>query len=91
MKSLMSHLAGYSVIGRHGPLGTVVDVETMLGDGGESIVFRGGVSDALQYHVPAALVRSISPHRRTLVLDVDVGDFVPRLGNDGTVELHLNR
>jgi hypothetical protein len=91
MKSLLSNLAGYRVIGRHGFLGTVVDVDTVLGDGEESIVFRGGISDALQFHVPAALVRSVSTRTRTLTLDVDVGDFVPRLGQDGTVELHLGR
>lgn len=28
---------------------------------------------------------------RTLTLEVDVGDFAPRLGKDGTVELELSR
>jgi hypothetical protein len=91
MRSLLTKLDGYSVVGKHGVLGTVVDVDTTVGDGEEVVVFRGGVSDALQYHVPTTLVRSVSPRNRILMLDVDVGDFVPRLGDDTTVEPHLNR
>jgi hypothetical protein len=91
MRSLVSNLAGYSVIGRHGFLGTVVRVETARGDGDESIVFRGGISDALRFHVPTTRVRSISAVNRTVTLEVDVVDFAPRLGDDGTVELYLSR
>lgn len=87
MTSLLQNLTGYSVIGRHGYLGTVVD------DAGsrERIVFRGGISDALLFYVPMAHVRSISACNRTVTLEVDVGDFAPRPGKDGTVELHLSR
>jgi hypothetical protein len=91
MRPLLSKLEGYSVVGRHGVLGTVVEVDTPASDGEEFIVFRGGISEALQYRVPATLVRSVSPRNRSLKLDVDVGDFVPRLGDDGTVELRLSR
>ncbi len=89
MPSDIHQLDGYSVIGTHGFLGTVVEVDTLVADGKEIIVFRGGVSDALEYHVPADQVQSISALDRTLIVDVDVGDFVPRLGTDGTIELHL--
>jgi hypothetical protein len=36
-------------------------------------------------------LRSISPSRRTVTVEADVGDFVPRLGEGGTVELHIVR
>ena len=88
MTSLLQNLSGYSVIGRHGYLGTVVDVDV---GSHERIVFRGGISDALLFHVPMTQVRSISACNRTVTLDVDVGDFAPRPGKDGTVELHLSR
>ena len=91
MRSLASNLAGYSVIGRHGFLGTVVDADATRGEGEGTIVFTGGVSDALRFHVSTTLVQRISERNRTLTVDVDVGDFVPRLGADGTVELHLHR
>lgn len=83
MTPLQTDLAGYTVIGRHGYLGTVVE------GGGDPIVFRGGISDALLFHVPAAMVATISPGSRSVTLEVDVGDFTPRLGEDGRVELHL--
>lgn len=54
-----------------------------------TIVVRGGVSDALEYHVPATRLVSISPVTRTLRVDVDVADFVPSFAEDGTVELRL--
>lgn len=83
-------LVGYRVIGRHGELGIVVDGEVFRGAGdGPTIVVRGGVSDALLYNVPATRLLSISREARTVTVDVDVADFVPRLGDDGTVELHL--
>jgi hypothetical protein len=91
MTSVLPNLTGYSVIGRHGYLGTVVDVDTMHTEPRDSIVFRGGVSDALIFHVPVSHVCRISSSERTLTLEVDVGDFAPRLGEDGTVELHLSR
>ena len=91
MTSLVSNVAGYSVIGRHGFLGTVVRARAEQGDGEDEIVLRGGISDALLFFVPATLVRSVSDRTRTVDVDVDVGDFVPRLGADGTVELHLAR
>jgi hypothetical protein len=91
MTSVLPNLAGYSVIGRHGYLGTVVEVDPIHTGSREGIVFRGGISDALIFHVPASHVCRISPSDRTLTLEVDVGDFAPRPGEDGTVELHLSR
>lgn len=83
-------LLGYRVRGRHGELGIVVDRRGFRGTGDDpTILVRGGVSDALLYHVPATRLRSVSRATRTATIDVDVADFVPRLGDDGSVELHL--
>lgn len=85
-----SQLVGYRVLGRQGELGRVVDAEG-LDEAPESsaIVVRGGVSDALIYHVPATRLVSVSRESRTVRVNVDVADFVPSLGDDGTVDLHL--
>ena len=84
----LEHLNGFRVIGRHGYLGTVVDANP---EAEERIVFRGGISDALVFRVPMTRVSSISASNRTVTLDVDIGDFTPRAGDNGTVELHLGR
>lgn len=92
MKPPVSRLVGYSVIGRHGFLGTVVGSDTAPGHSAEeTIAFRGGISDSLLFHLPTTRLRSISPSRRTVTVEVDVGDFVPRPGEGGTVELHIVR
>lgn len=87
---MSSDLVGFQALGRHGELGVVVGVA----DGGDGhpqeIVIRGGVSSALIYFVPPAHVHAISPERRTVVLDVDLTDFVPTLRADGTIELRLS-
>jgi hypothetical protein len=92
MKAPVSRLVGYSVIGRHGFLGTVVGNESASGQPAEeTIVFRGGISDSLLFHLPATRLHTISPSRRTVTVEVDVGDFVPRQGEHGTVELYMVR
>jgi hypothetical protein len=92
MKTPVSKLVGYSVIGRHGFLGTVVGNDSASGQPAEeTIVFRGGISDSLLFHLPTTRLRSISPSRRTVTVGVDVGDFVPRPGEGGTVELYIVR
>lgn len=81
---------GWRVLGRQGELGVVVEADNLAAPSEDStIVVRGGVSDALQYHVPATHLVSISPVTRTLRVDVDVADFVPSFGEGGTVELRL--
>lgn len=86
----LSDLVGYRVLGRQGEIGRVVDAE---GDHGEpessTIVVRGGVSDALVYHIPALRLVSVSHVSGTVEADVDVTDFVPSFGNRGTVDLRL--
>jgi len=90
MNAPVSRLVGYSVIGRHGFLGTVVGNESASRQPAEEmIVFRGGISDSLLFHLPATRLRAISPSRRTVTVEVDVGDFVPRPGERGTVELYI--
>lgn len=85
---MSTQTVGFDVLARHGSLGVVVDVEHDAGASDPTaLVVRGGVSDLLTYHVPAALVSRISPERRSVFLDVDLADFVPSLNPDGTVEL----
>jgi hypothetical protein len=88
-------LVGCGVFGRRGYLATVATEQGgddgNDGNDGAVILVRGGVSDALVFHLPASRVRSVSPTQRTVTIDADVGDFVPRLGDRGTVELHLVR
>lgn len=64
-----------------------MDVTENAGSDSQVIVVRGGVSDALTYFVPAARVRTLSPEGRTVRLEIDLTEFVPRLRQDGTVEL----
>lgn len=81
-------LVGFRALGRHGELGVVVE------SGGEdpsltSLVVRGGVSSGLVYFVPRRHVEAVRHDRRTVILDVDLHDFVASLRADGTVELTL--
>lgn len=82
-------LFGYRALGRHGDLGVVVDVvpSPKRSDESQLLVIRGGVSDGLTYFVPAARALGISVEQRTVCFDLDLTDFVPRLTDDGTVEL----
>jgi hypothetical protein len=82
-------LVGFRALGRQGELGVVVREEPSFEGRSESIVVQGGASQALTYFVPPARLRTVSPERRTVVLDVDLSEFVPRLHDDGTVELRL--
>ncbi len=83
-------LVGFRVDGRHGRLGTVIAADDATVDGESSeLLVRGGASDALTYHVPVSVVGEVSVERRTVTLDLDVVDFTPRLGDDGSVDLFL--
>lgn len=87
----LPNLIGWRVLGRQGELGLVVDAHHPAeAPDSSTIVIRGGVSDALRYHVPATRLVSISPVTRTVKVDVDVADFVPSFGDGGTVELRLS-
>lgn len=79
-------VVGYRALGRQGELGVVVGIEAEDGRPSELVV-RGGISAALTYYVPTAFVRTVSDDRRTIHLDADLSDFVPKLHEDGTVEL----
>ena len=82
-------VVGFEARGRHGALGVVVAVDED-GDGrATALIVRGGVSEALVYHVPWPRVRTVSEETRTIVIDLDLVDFDPRLREDGTVELRL--
>ena len=80
-------LVGFRAFGRHGELGVVVDVKGDSAADSQIIVVRGGVSDGLMYFVPDARIRSLSLEHRTVRLDIDLTEFVPRLHRDGTIEL----
>jgi len=83
----LADLVGFRLLGRFGELG-IVEGRSSLGDD-VTLVARGGVSHALVYHVPERSILEVSAERRTVTVDVDVADFVPSLGNDGTVVLEL--
>lgn len=86
----LSDLVGYRMLGREGELGRVVEAEWVHGVvGGSTIVVRGGISDALVYHVPASRLVYVSHETGTVRADVDVADFVPSFGDRGTVDLRL--
>jgi hypothetical protein len=55
------------------------------------LVVRGGVSRALVYRVPWRRIVEVSDEGSTLRADVDIADFVPSLGDDGTVVLELKQ
>jgi hypothetical protein len=82
-------LVGFRALGRHGDLGVVVDVvpSQTCSDESQLLVVRGGVSDGLVYFVSTARALGISAEHRTVCFDLDLTDFVPRLADDGTVEL----
>jgi hypothetical protein len=82
-------LVGYRLLGRYGDLG-IVEGESSAG-GELMLVVRGGVSRALVFHVPMRRTLDVSAQRRTVTVDVDVADFVPSLGDDGTVVLELTQ
>lgn len=79
-------IVGFEAHGRYGALGTVVDIECDA-ERPHTLVIRGGVSKALLFLVPCARVRAVSARTRTVILDVDLGDFDSSLLPDGTVEL----
>jgi hypothetical protein len=82
-------LVGYEVRGRHGVLGVVVGVSPSEPGVGAEMRVLGGKTDLLLYVIPVVQVSAVARERRIVVLDVDVGDFVPTLREDGTVELRL--
>lgn len=86
----LSDLVGYRLLGRQGELGRIVHLEGLEGAPQSStLVVRGGVSDALVYHVPAVRLMTVSRETGTARADVDVADFLPSFGDRGTVELRL--
>ena len=84
-------LIGFTVDGRHGRLGTVIDAEGEPRAEQAELLVRGGASDALYYHVPASVVADVSGATATITIDLDVTDFTPRLREDGSVDLYLVR
>jgi len=79
------------VLGRHGELGTVVDVESAPGEiDGPALVLRGGVSNALVYVLPSRRIVGVSDENCTVTADADVTDFVALLSGDGSVVLRLD-
>jgi hypothetical protein len=79
---------GWRVSGRHGLLGRVVpsDSDRHPHDR-ESLLVRGGTSEALYYHVPVALVTRIALKKRLVHVDADIADFTAHLRRDGSVDL----
>lgn len=87
----LAALVGYRVLGRLGDLGVVTEATRLAGAADLSIlIVRGGVSRGLRFEVPATRVREVAHQQRTLVVDADIVDFVPRLTEEGDVELRLD-
>lgn len=81
-------VAGWTVAGRHGPLGHVVPSDNEdRPSGSTSLIVRGGTSHVLYYHVPVALVTRVALSRRMLQIDADIADFTAHLRPDGSVDL----
>jgi hypothetical protein len=78
---------GFRVHGRYGLLGVVLAAGQEEGESPPVLVVRGGMSEALTFYVPEDWVRAVSEETRILLVDADIGDFVPSLRRDGTVEL----
>ena len=89
----LEDVAGWTVSGRHGPLGHVVPPED--GDWGTNqsplLLVRGGTSYALYFHVPVELVTAVARGRCDLRIDADVSDFTAHLRPDGSVDLFLSQ
>jgi hypothetical protein len=80
-------IVGFRVLGTHGELGVVVDLAQPTVADPELLVVRGGISNALTYYIPADRVRTFSRKSRTILVDVDLVDFVPHLDEEGRIEL----
>jgi hypothetical protein len=78
------------VLGRFGEIGRVVGTEREDNDPETiGLVVRGGISEALVFHVPAERLLRVSSARETVYADVDIADFLARLDQEGRVELRL--
>jgi hypothetical protein len=80
-------IVGYRVLGTRGELGVVVDLPPAREPEPEVILVQGGVSNSLTFHVPTHRVRSLSRESRTIYVDIDLLDFIPRLDENGAIEL----
>jgi hypothetical protein len=85
----LEDVAGWTVSGRHGPLGRVVQPESADWDADEHplLLVRGGRSRALLFHVPLELVTVVARSRCEIRIDADVSDFSAHLRADGSVDL----
>lgn len=84
----MPNVSGWTVSGRHGPLGQVVSFhEDCLTGETDALLVRGGTSHVLYFHVPLELVTKVSPGPRVLKIDADISDFTAHLRPDGSVDL----
>ena len=84
-------LDGFEVRGRIGSLGfiTAADDDAVVPGVAAELVVIGGRSSLLHFHIPLEHITSVSKKTRSVSVDVDVVDFTPRVGDDGTVELHI--
>lgn len=87
---LSTDIVGFRACGRHGELGIIIELRHDEDGHPDVLVVRGGVTDLLVYHVPAARIRSLSRESRTVRLDIDLAEFAPQLGEDGTIRLYAS-
>lgn len=83
----LNALEGWTVAGRHGPLGRVVLHDDERRDESDVLLVRGGTTKVLYYHVPVGLVARVATGRQVLHIDADIDDFTPHLRPDGSVDL----
>ncbi len=89
-RARVAALVGYQVRGTIASLGVVAPLDHAESvPGATELLVIGGRSSLLHFYIPLEHVTSVSAKARTVVVDVDVVDFTPRVGDDGTVELHI--
>ncbi len=91
-RETVAAVVGFEVRGTIASLGFVAPLDHPEGVSGAAVelLVIGGRSSLLHFYIPLEHVTSVSPKARTVVVDVDVVDFTPRVGEDGTVELHIS-
>ena len=88
----VAEVAGWTVAGRHGRLGEVIEPGADDFEADETeLVVRGGTSQALFFHIPVDLVTNVARSRCWIRVDADVADFAPHLRSDGSVDLYPRR
>ena len=86
--AVLPDVSGWTVTGRHGPLGRVVpQASAGRATESQSLLVRGGKTHVLYFHVPVALVTHVMQRARIVQVDADIADFSAHLRQDGSIDL----